>query len=154
MEIIIVRTLDYSFGRPLALHFLRRYSKAGKALPIHHTMAKYVLELSMVHYEMCHYPPSLIAAGAIYVAFLLLDDDDQKEKPIWTHTLAHYSTYSEDDVLPVVREAVSIIVNSDKSKHQAVRKKYSQTKYMKISVRPELRSPSLTSKAIANKNTV
>ena len=30
MEMLVVRTLDYSLGRPLPLHFLRRYSKAGK----------------------------------------------------------------------------------------------------------------------------
>lgn len=41
-----------------------------KALPVHHTMAKYFLEQSLVHYEMCHYPPSLIAAAALYLAFL------------------------------------------------------------------------------------
>jgi len=41
-----------------------------KALPVHHTMAKYFLEESLVYYEMCHYPPSLIAAAAIYLAFL------------------------------------------------------------------------------------
>lgn len=69
MEMLIVRTLDYSFGRPLSLHFLRRYSKAGAAMPLHHTMAKYFLEQCLVSYNMCHYSPSLIAAAAIYLAF-------------------------------------------------------------------------------------
>lgn len=69
MEMLIVRTLDYSFGRPLSLHFLRRYSKAGSAVPLHHTMAKYFLEQCLVHYTMCHYQPSLIAAAALYLAF-------------------------------------------------------------------------------------
>lgn len=32
MEMLIVRTLNYSFGKPLPLHFLRRYSKAGKVI--------------------------------------------------------------------------------------------------------------------------
>ncbi|XP_029677855.1 G2/mitotic-specific cyclin-B [Formica exsecta] len=142
MELLIVRTLDYSFGRPLPLHFLRRYSKAGKALPIHHTMAKYFLEQSLVHYEMCHYPPSLIAAAAIYLAFLIIGNDEEDEsKDIWTDTLAYYSTYSKDDVLPAVRDIAAMIINAETSKYQAVRKKYVHVKHMKISVRPELKSP-------------
>ncbi|XP_070158955.1 G2/mitotic-specific cyclin-B-like [Polyergus mexicanus] len=142
MELLIVRTLDYSFGRPLPLHFLRRYSKAGKALPIHHTMAKYFLEQSLVHYEMCHYPPSLIAAATIYLAFLIIGNDEEDEsKDIWTDTLAYYSTYSKDDVLLAVRDIAAMIINAETSKYQAVRKKYVHVKHMKISVRPELKSP-------------
>ena len=30
MERRILRVLDYSFGNPLCLHFLRRYSRAGE----------------------------------------------------------------------------------------------------------------------------
>lgn len=29
MECAILRTLDFSFGHPLPIHFLRRFSKAG-----------------------------------------------------------------------------------------------------------------------------
>ncbi|THK32844.1 G2/mitotic-specific cyclin-B [Diachasma alloeum] len=143
MELLIVKTLDYSFGRPLPLHFLRRYSKAGRALPVHHTMAKYFLEQSLVHYEMCHYPPSLIAAAAIYLAFFVIGNDDESGKVIWSNTLAYHSTYKKEDLLPVVRAIATIIVNADKSKYQAVRKKYVSNKHMKISLRPELKSPSL-----------
>ncbi|KAG5336151.1 CCNB protein, partial [Acromyrmex heyeri] len=146
MEMLIVKTLDYSFGRPLPLHFLRRYSKAGKALPIHHTMAKYFLEESLVYYEMCHYPPSLIAAAAIYLAFLIIgNDEDDEGKVIWSDTLAYYSTYSKDDVLPAVHDIAAIITNAENSKYQAVRKKYVHVKHMKISIRPELKSPIMLS---------
>ncbi|KAG7188187.1 hypothetical protein KM043_017681 [Ampulex compressa] len=144
MEMLMVRTMEYSLGRPLPLHFLRRYSKAGKALPVHHTMAKYFLELCLIHYEMCHYPPSVIAGAAIYLAFVLIGSEDEDEgKAVWTTTLAHYSTYTKDQILPVVREIAKIVVNADKCKYQAVRKKYSHAKYMKISVRPELNSPTM-----------
>ncbi|XP_076644294.1 G2/mitotic-specific cyclin-B-like [Halictus rubicundus] len=149
MEMLIVKTLDYSLGRPLPLHFLRRYSKAGKALAVHHTMAKYFLEQCLVHYEMCHYSPSLLAAAAIYLAFLIIDNND-KDKVVWTNTLARYSTYTKDDVLPVVRQTASIIINADKSKYQAVRKKYAQLKYKRISVRPELRSQIMIAMAAVN----
>ena len=39
-----------------------------QALPVHHVMAKYLLELCLVDYDMCHYAPSLISAAAIYLA--------------------------------------------------------------------------------------
>ncbi|KAI4493666.1 hypothetical protein M0804_001842 [Polistes exclamans] len=154
MELVIIKTLDFSFGRPLPLHFLRRYSKAGKALPLHHTMAKYFLEQCLVHYEMCHYSPSLIAAAAIYLAFIIFDSNDESEsKNIWTNTLEYYSTYTKEDILPVVRNIAVIINEADKSKYQAVRKKYVNAKYMKISVRPELKSPIIVALALEGRQT-
>ncbi|XP_078040187.1 G2/mitotic-specific cyclin-B-like [Augochlora pura] len=155
MEMVVVRTLDYSLGRPLPLHFLRRYSKAGKAVALHHTLAKYFLEQCLVHYEMCHYSPSLLAAAALYLAFVITgNNDDNKNKVVWTNTLVHYSTYTKTDLLPVVQEIARIIINSDKIKFQAARRKYAQSKYMKISTRPELRSQIMTAMATAKNSTI
>lgn len=48
MEMLIVKVLDYSFGRPLPIHFLRRYSKAGKVLPGERLLFKFVLASNRV----------------------------------------------------------------------------------------------------------
>lgn len=48
-------------------------------------------------------------------------------------------------MLPVVRDIAAIIVNAEDSKYQAVRKKYVHMKQMKISIRPELKSPIILS---------
>ncbi|XP_078038482.1 G2/mitotic-specific cyclin-B-like [Augochlora pura] len=155
MEKLILRTLDYSLGRPLPLHFLRRYSKAGKAMAIHHTMAKYFLEQCLLHYEMCHFPPSLLAAAALYLALIITaDSDGNKNEVVWTNTLAHYSTYTKTDVMPVVHDIASIITIAYKSKYQVVRKKYAQSKHMKISIRPELRSPIMVALVTATRDTL
>lgn len=154
MEMLIVKVLDYSFGRPLPIHFLRRYSKAGKAHPLHHTMAKYFLEECLICYEMCHYPPSLIAAAALYLAFLIIGNEEEDEgKVIWTDTLIYYSTYKKDDVLPAVREIAGMVVKAEESKYQAVRKKYVQVKHMKVSIRPELKSPVMLALATKSNET-
>lgn len=80
-------------------------------------------------------------------------DEEDEGKVIWTNTLAHYSTYSKDDVLPAVRDIAVVISNAETSKYQAVRKKYVQSKYMEVSVRPELKSPTLLTIAQASKET-
>lgn len=73
------------------------------------------------------------------------NDEEDEGKIIWTDTLAYYSTYSKDDVLPAVRDIAAIIINTENSKYQAVRKKYVHVKHMKISIRPELKSPIMLS---------
>lgn len=38
-----------------------------------HTLAKYLLELTMVDYEMVHFPPSMVASAALAFALKILD---------------------------------------------------------------------------------
>lgn len=41
-----------------------------------HTLAKYLMELTMLDYEMVHFPPSQIAAGAFCLALKILDNGE------------------------------------------------------------------------------
>ena len=96
MEMKILRVLNFSLGRPLPLHFLRRASKIGEVDAEQHTLAKYLMELSMLDYDMVHFAPSQIAAGAFCLALKILDNGE------WTPTLQHYLSYTEDSLLPVM----------------------------------------------------
>ncbi|XP_076465626.1 G2/mitotic-specific cyclin-B-like isoform X2 [Babylonia areolata] len=138
MERDILRTLNFSFGRPLCLHFLRRNSKAGQVDATKHTLAKYLMELTVTEYDMVHLLPSLIAAAALYLSIKLLDNSP------WTPTLEFYSTYTEDQVLPIAAKMASLVVKAETSKQTAIRNKYSTSKLMKISQIPELKSTFIT----------
>ncbi|XP_059148741.1 G2/mitotic-specific cyclin-B-like [Physella acuta] len=137
MEQDILRTLDFSFGRPLCLHFLRRNSKAGQVDASKHTLAKYLLELAMIEYDMVHIRPSHLAAAALYLAMVVLDGSK------WTHTLHYYSSYSENDLHPLAKKLAQLVVKAETNKLTAVKTKYSSSKFMKIAVIPQLKSKTI-----------
>ncbi|XP_029431645.1 G2/mitotic-specific cyclin-B1 isoform X2 [Rhinatrema bivittatum] len=134
MEKKILRVLDFSLGRPLPLHFLRRASKIGEVSSEHHTLAKYFMELAMVDYDMVHYLPSQIAAAAFCLALRVLDDGD------WTPTLQHYMSYTVCDLTPIMQHIAKNIVkvNRKMTKHLTVKNKYASSRQMKISCIPQL----------------
>ncbi|XP_062984723.1 G2/mitotic-specific cyclin-B1 [Elgaria multicarinata webbii] len=136
MEMKILRSLDFSLGRPLPLHFLRRASKIGEADIQQHTLAKYLMELSLVDYEMVHYPPSQIAAAAFCLSTKVLDEGE------WTPTLQHYMYYSESALIPVMQHMAKnvMLVNRGLTKHMTIKNKYASSKNAKISTLPALNS--------------
>ncbi|XDV18349.1 hypothetical protein PO909_024058 [Leuciscus waleckii] len=136
METLILSVLNFELGRPLPLHFLRRASKAGNADAEKHTLAKYFLELTLLDYDMVHYKPSETAAAALCLSQLVLDG--QK----WSPTQQHYSTYDEAHLKPIMQHIAKnvVTVNEGLSKHVTVKKKYSSSRLMKISLLPQLKS--------------
>ncbi|XP_047218502.1 G2/mitotic-specific cyclin-B2-like [Girardinichthys multiradiatus] len=136
MEQVVLRKLNFQLGRPLPLHFLRRASKVANADVEKHTLAKYLMELTLLDYELVHYRPSEIAAASLCLSQLLLDGLP------WSPTQQHYSTYDEAHLRPIMQHVAKnvVMVNEGKTKFQAVKKKYSSSKLMKISLLPQLRS--------------
>ncbi|KAL8203784.1 UNVERIFIED_CONTAM: G2/mitotic-specific cyclin-B1 [Gekko kuhli] len=134
MEMKILRSLDFNLGRPLPLHFLRRASKIGEADIQQHTLSKYLMELSLLDYDMIHFPPSQIAAAAYCLSSKVLDEGE------WTPTLQHYMYYAESDLLAVMQHMAKnvMLVNRGLTKHMTVKNKYASSKHAKVSTLPAL----------------
>jgi len=139
MELRILSVLNFSLGRPLPLHFLRRNSKAGDVDVLQHTLAKYFCELAQVEYDLAHVPPSLLAASSLYLALLLTTLESTIES-IWTPTLDHYSSYTYLQLLPTVCKLAACVQKSGQGKLKSVFTKYSGKKMLKVAEMSELKS--------------
>ena len=53
--------------------FFRRASKAGEVEAVTHTLAKYIMELSLTDYSLVAEPPSRLAASALALAIRILE---------------------------------------------------------------------------------
>ncbi|KAJ7986131.1 hypothetical protein DPEC_G00347610 [Dallia pectoralis] len=146
MEQLILRALNFQLGRPLPLHFLRRASKAGNADVEKHTLAKYLMELTLLDYGMVHYHPSEVAAAALCLSQLLIDGLK------WTPTQQHYSTYDENHLKPIMQLIAKnvVSVNEGRTKLQAVKNKYASSRLMRCSLFPQLKSPLMEDLAAAH----
>ncbi|KAL6463696.1 hypothetical protein MHYP_G00280870 [Metynnis hypsauchen] len=136
MEMKILRVLEFSFGRPLPLQFLRRASKIGEVTAEQHTLAKYFVELTMVDYDVVHFPPSQVASAAFALMLKVFNCGE------WTPTLQYYMGYTEDNLIPVMQHIAKNVVkvNEGLSKHLAVKNKYSSQKQMRIASISQLKS--------------
>jgi len=142
MEIKILSALNFDLGRPLPLHFLRRASKAGGVEAATHTLAKYIMELSLGSYNMCSVPPSVLAASALALAMRSLDSKSRLAS-VWSSTLQHYTQYDLPQLKPVIQQLANILVTAPTAKLATVYQKYGNKKFMKISRIPVLEDPAL-----------
>ena len=143
MELKILEGIKFNLGRPLPIHFLRRASKAGGVESITHTLAKYIMELSLCDYSLAHELPSMIAASALALSIRLLDAGVGSMEEVWTPVLVYYTTYKLHQLLPTIQKLATILVAAPSAKLSAVYQKYSNRKLMKISKIPSLDQPML-----------
>jgi cyclin B len=149
MECRMLKTLDFQLGRPLPLHFLRRNTQAASQIldqvdVLHHTLSKYLMELTLPEYSFCHYLPSELAAAALCLSLRILDENDTDASQLWNPSMVFYSGYSYEALEPLMEKLCALIASADISKFQAVRKKYACSKLYNISTIPHLKSPLVT----------
>ncbi|KAI9752335.1 MAG: G2/mitotic-specific cyclin [Lichina confinis] len=125
-ERFILQTLNYDLSYPNPMNFLRRISKADNYDIQTRTLAKYLLEISLLDDRLMRYCSSHVAASAMYLSRLILDRGD------WDATMAHYSGYTEEEIDPVFRLMVDYLARP--VAHEAFFKKYASKKFLKASI--------------------
>ncbi|KAF8385396.1 hypothetical protein PRIPAC_74538 [Pristionchus pacificus] len=91
----VFRIVNFDLGAPLSYSHLRRYAKACKVDMQGLTLARYILETSLMFYEFVSASESKMAAGAFLLALKMVD-----EKAQWTPVMHKYSGYSAEEVEP------------------------------------------------------
>ncbi|KAM6104788.1 LOW QUALITY PROTEIN: G2/mitotic-specific cyclin-B1-like [Pterocles gutturalis] len=136
MEMKILRALDFSLSLPLPPPFHRRASKIPEVASEQHVLAKYLMELPIVDYDMVHFPSSRTVAAASCLALKLLNGCE------WTPTLQHYMSCTESDLLPVKQHIAKyvVLVNKGITHQMAVKNKYTSSKNFRISTIEQLDS--------------
>ncbi|KAF6838433.1 G2/mitotic-specific cyclin-B [Colletotrichum musicola] len=125
-ERFVLGTLNYDLSYPNPMNFLRRISKADNYDIQCRTIGKYLMEISLLDHRFMAYRPSHVAAGAMYLARLILDRGD------WDATITFYAGYDEDEIEPVVRLMVDYLARP--VVHEAFFKKYASKKFLKASI--------------------
>ncbi|CAD6233712.1 unnamed protein product [Miscanthus lutarioriparius] len=129
METSVLNYLKFEMTAPTPKCFLRRFARAAQACdedPALHLefLANYITELSLLEYNLLSYPPSLVAASAVFLARYVL----QPTKYPWNSTLAHYTQYKPSELSDCVKALHRLFSIGPGSNLPAIREKYSQHK--------------------------
>nr|XP_034905540.1 cyclin-B2-4-like isoform X7 [Populus alba] len=124
MEKLMVNTLQFNLSVPTPYVFMRRFLKASRDTKQLELLSFFIVELCLVEYDMLKFPPSLLAAAAIYTAQCTLSGTKQ-----WSKTNEYYTSYSEEQLRECSRLMVIFHRNSGTGKLTGVHRKYSTSKF-------------------------
>ncbi|CAB4252090.1 B-type cyclin CLB2 [Maudiozyma barnettii] len=126
-ENFILKTLDFGLNYPNPMNFLRRISKADDYDIQSRTLAKFLLEISLVDFRFIGILPSLCAAAAMFLSRKMLG------KGKWDGNLIHYcGGYTKTQLAPVCHMVMDYLVSP--IIHDEFHRKYQSRRFMKASI--------------------
>ncbi|CAN4116724.1 unnamed protein product [Withania somnifera] len=124
MEKLMLNTLQFNMSVPTPYVFMRRFLKAAQSDRKLELLSFFLIELCLVEYEMLKFPPSFMAAAAIFTAQCTLYGVKQ-----WSMTCELHTKYSEDQLLECSRLIVGFHQKAATGKLTGVHRKYNTSKF-------------------------
>ncbi|XP_012225048.1 G2/mitotic-specific cyclin-B3 [Linepithema humile] len=130
MEMNVLKVVNFDLGIPLSYRFLRRYARCAKVSMPTLTLARYILEYSLMDYSMITLSDSKLAAAALLLAMLM------KDLGGWNSTLEYYSGYKLDDIRDICNLLNETLHKKHKETLMTVRNKYSHKIFFEVAKLP------------------
>lgn len=131
MERKMLGVVGFDLGYSLSYRFLRRYGRVCRVTMPVLTLARYILEMSLMEYGVnVDVSESEVAAGCLVLAF--------KMKGIkgYGPTLAHYSGYQLSDLASMVEKLLVMMQKPAKENLKTVRSKYNHKVFHEVAATP------------------
>jgi len=127
----MISVVDYDVGYPLSYRFLRRYGRVCQLSMPDLTLARYILELSLMDYQFnVETSESLLAAAVLVLAIKIKAIDSGS----WLQPFLFYTGYTLDDVKPMVGKLLAMLhkphMYSDHTK--TIKLKYSHRVFYEV----------------------
>jgi cyclin B len=129
MELEICRATEFNFNLPLSYSFLRRFAKCLKLPMDLLTLARYILEVSLMSVEFTTELESFLAAGALRLALVVTGRRE------WTRTFEHYSGYNVETLAPLCKRLHAGLQAAYRPKVTTIKDKYSHEVFFKVAAR-------------------
>jgi len=126
MEMNILKTIDFDIGLPLSYSFLRRYARVSKASMETLTLARFILETSLMEYDLVGVKDSLMAASALLLAMKMQNLSD------WTPTLEYYSSFTKADLRDTTGRLHAMLIKLQAKNLKTIRNKYSHKVFYEV----------------------
>ncbi|KAL4272276.1 hypothetical protein GQ457_13G020580 [Hibiscus cannabinus] len=124
MERLMINTLQFNLSFPTPYVFMRRFLKAAQSNRKLELLSFFMIELCLVEHEMLKFPPSLLAAAAIFTAQCTIGGLKH-----WSKTSEWYTNYSEEQLMDCSRMMVIFHQKAATGKLTGVYRKYCTSKY-------------------------
>ncbi|XP_076041289.1 G2/mitotic-specific cyclin-B3-like isoform X2 [Oratosquilla oratoria] len=126
MEMKMLKTIGFDLGIPLSYRFLRRFARCAKVSMEDLTFARYILEMSLMEYDLIDASDSMLGASALYLALKIKHSTD------WTPCLEYYSGYKKEDLYHMVHVLHNMVSQQPKSHIMTIRNKYSHKVFFEV----------------------
>lgn len=137
MEGIMLNALSFNLTVPLPINFLQRFARLGGVEQGDQVwcLAMYFMELTLQSYAFLNFPPSQIAASALYLAMGTAQQAmGLGHLPVWTHTQSSQIEYTPSQLQGCLTEMFKLVEHTQNglSKYKAVKKKYTLPKFHEV----------------------